>query len=75
MKVYTKTKFLKALDRADLVYGSVHLNAGTRVPVRLRKKTLVDYLNGLPAGAPQLENGIFAEETKSEKGLRVLRVP
>jgi hypothetical protein len=50
MKAYNLKEFKKLVEDADMIYGRVSLNAAVRVPVRVRKKTLLKYLNDLGPG-------------------------
>ena len=47
MKAYNLKKFRKLVEDSDMVYGTVSLNAAVRVPVRIRKKTLLKYLDDI----------------------------
>jgi len=74
VKAYSYSKFRKAVKKADVVYGSVSLNASCNVPVRIKKGALLTYLDLIDKDSPQRQNPIYATSTKSDKGLRVLRL-
>ena len=76
MKAYTLKEFIKLLDQCDMVYGTISLNAAVRVPVRIRKKTLMKHLEGINSapGTWANELSIFAEVTTSPKGNKVLKL-
>ena len=74
MKAYTLKEFIKLLDQCDMVYGTISLNAAVRVPVRIRKKTLMKHLNTVDHNTWENELSIFAEVTTSPKGNKILKL-
>ena len=74
MKAYSIEKFKKLLADCDMVYGSVSLNAAVRVPVRIRKKTLLQHLEDITRGTWADQLMIFAEIQTSPKGNKVLKL-
>lgn len=74
MKAYTLKEFIKLLDQCDMVYGTISLNAAVRVPVRIRKKTLLKHLNTVAHDTWENELSIFAEVTTSPKGNKILKL-
>ena len=74
MKAYSIKKFKKLLADCDMVYGSVSLNAAVRVPVRIRKKTLLKYLDEIAPGTWANELVIYAETGTTPKGNKTLKL-
>jgi len=74
MKAYSIKKFKKLLADCDMVYGTVSLNAAVRVPVRIRKKTLLQHLEDITPGTWADQLMIFAEIQTSPKGNKVLKL-
>ena len=74
MKAYTLKKFRKIVEESDMVYGTVSLNAAVRVPVRIRKKTLLKYLDDITPGTWANELLIYAETGTSPKGNKSLKL-
>lgn len=74
MKAYTLKEFIKLLDQCDMVYCTISLNAAVRVPVRIRKKTLMKHLNTVGHDTWENELSIFAEVTTSPKGNKILKL-
>jgi hypothetical protein len=74
MKAYSPKKFRKLVEDSDMVYGTVSLNAAVRVPVRIRKKTLLKYLDEIPSGAWAEGFVIYAETGTSPKGNKTLKL-
>ena len=74
MKAYTLKKFRKLVEDSDMVYGTVSLNAAVRVPVRIRKKTLLKYLDDIAPGTWANDALIYAETGTSPKGNKTLKL-
>ena len=74
MKAYNLKKFKKIVEESDMVYGTVSLNAAVRVPVRIRKKTLLKYLDEITPGTWANELIIYAETGTSPKGNQTLKL-
>ena len=74
MKAYKLKKFKKLVEDSDMVYGTVSLNAAVRVPVRVRKKTLLKYLDEIAPGTWANELVIYAETGTSPKGHKTLKL-
>jgi hypothetical protein len=74
MKAYNLKKFKKLVEDADMVYGTVSLNAAVRVPVRVRKKTLLKYLSEITPGTWADELVIYAETGTTTKGHKTLKL-
>jgi hypothetical protein len=74
MKAYNLKKFRKLVEESDMVYGTVSLNAAVRVPVRIRKKTLLKYLDEITPGAWANDLVIYAETGTSPKGNKTLKL-
>ena len=47
MKRYSLKEFIDVVERADIVYGQVTLNAADRIPARIKKKTLLESLKSI----------------------------
>jgi len=71
MNVYTLKEFRKLVKDADIIYSSVSLNASTRVPVRVRKKTLLTALDNMD---PTEGFSVFADMAINHKGNKVVRL-
>ena len=74
MKAYNLKKFKKLVEDADMVYGTVSLNAAVRVPVRVRKKTLLKYPSEITPGTWADELVIYAETRTTPKGHKTLKL-
>jgi len=74
MKAYNLKKFKKLVEGSDMVYGTVSLNAAVRVPVRIRKKTLLKYLEEITPGTWANELVIYAETGTNPKGNKILKL-
>ena len=74
MKAYTLKKFRKIVEESDMVYGTVSLNAAVRVPVRIRKKTLLKYLDDIAPGTWANDLVIYAETGTTPKGHKTLKL-
>jgi hypothetical protein len=74
MKAYNLKEFKKLVEDADMIYGRVSLNAAVRVPVRIRKKTLLKYLNDLGPGTWSEALSIYAETGTTSKGNKTLKL-
>jgi len=74
MKAYSLIEFKEELQGADIVYAGISLNAAVRLPVRVRKKTLVKLLEEIPEDSWGSELTIFAETGISPKGHKTLKL-
>ena len=71
MNIYSLEEFKRLVKDADVVYSSVSLNASTRVPVRVRKKTLLKALDNI--GTTE-GFSVFADMAINHKGNKVVRL-
>ncbi len=71
MNIYSLEAFKNLVKDADVIYSSVSLNASTRVPVRVRKKTLLKALDNI--GTTE-GFSVFADMTINHKGNKVVRL-
>ena len=74
MKSYTLSKFIKLAKKADIIYGSVSLNASVRVPSRIKKKSLLKALLNIEDGMPLTTTIYFGSFEEDSKGRKILKV-
>ena len=74
MKAYKLKEFTKLVEDADMVYGTVSLNAAVRVPVRVRKKTLLKYLSEITP-VPNTPNTCLLYTSPSPRDGLLSRMP
>ena len=70
MTRYTLKEFKKLVNKADMIYGTVSLNAAVTVPARLRKKMLLASLDKIDNKKNSL--GYYGRFEKDAKGRTVL---
>ena len=47
MKQYSLKEFIKVVESADIIYGEVSLNAATKIPARVKKKSVLEQLKSM----------------------------
>ena len=75
MKRYSLKEFIEVVERADIVYGQVTLNAADRIPARIKKKTLLASLKSIKKPSLyQEEIGYYGDFRFDDKGRKILKV-
>ena len=75
MKRYSLKEFIEVVERADIVYGQVTLNAADRIPARIKKKTLLASLKSIKKPSLyQEEIGYYGDLQFDHKGRKILKV-
>tara|TARA_R100000951_G_scaffold114803_3_gene120900 strand:+ start:135 stop:356 length:222 start_codon:yes stop_codon:yes gene_type:complete len=72
MKRYALKEFKKVVEKSDIVYGQVSLNAAINIPARLRKKSLLEQLAKIDSDKDSL--GYYGELTIDKKGRKILKL-
>lgn len=72
MNNYSYKAFIKLIEKADIVYGEVSLNAAVTVSARVRKKSLLEQLEKLDP--TKYEFGFYGLLTEDKKGRKILKV-
>lgn len=76
MKRYSLKEFIEVVERADIIYGLVTLNAADRVTARIKKKTLLSSLKAIRnPSLYQEEIGYYGDFQFDHKGRKILKVP
>ena len=75
MKRYSLKEFIEVVERADIIYGLVTLNASVRVTARIKKKTLLSSLKAIRnPSLYQEEIGYYGDFQVDNKGRKILKV-
>lgn len=75
MKRYSLKGFIEVVERADIIYGQVTLNAVDRIPARIKKKTLLESLKSIKKPSLyQEEFGYYGDFQFDHKGRKILKV-
>jgi len=73
MERYTLKEFKKVVEKSDIVYGQVSLNAAVNIPARLRKKSLLEQLDKI-TNEELNELGYYGQVEIDKKGRKILKV-
>ena len=73
MERYTLKEFKKVVEKSDLVYGQVSLNAAVSIPARVRKKSMLEQLDRIE-GNEMEDLGYFGQVEIDKKGRKILKV-
>ena len=75
MKKYSLKEFIKVVEKADIIYGEVSLNAATKIPARVKKKSILDTLNSITSETLYMSQiGYYGDLREDEKGRKILKV-
>jgi hypothetical protein len=75
MKRYSLKEFIDIVERADIVYGQVTLNAADRIPARIKKKMILESLKSIKKPSLyQEEIGYYGDFVIDHKGRKILKV-
>jgi hypothetical protein len=75
MKRYSLKEFIKVVEKADIIYGEVSLNAATKIPARVKKKSILENLNSITGETLYMSQiGYYGDLRKDEKGRKILKV-
>ena len=72
MKNYELKEFIKLVESADIVYGEVSLNAATKIPARVKKKSVLDSLKLIRRQTHDI--GYYGQMTEDKRGRKILKV-
>ena len=74
MKRYSLKEFIKVVEKADIIYGEVSLNAATKIPARVKKKSILENLNSITGETLYMSQiGYYGDLRKDEKGRKILK--
>ena len=73
MERYTLKEFKKVVEKTDIVYGQVSLNAAVSIPARVRKKSMLEQLDRIE-GNEMEDLGYFGQVEIDKKGRKILKV-
>ena len=73
MERYTLKEFKKVVEKSDMVYGQVSLNAAVTIPARVRKKSMIEQLDRTEGNELE-ELGYFGQVEIDKKGRKILKV-
>lgn len=73
MERYTLKEFKKVVEKSDIVYGQVSLNAAVSIPARVRKKSMLEQLDRIEGNELE-ELGYFGQVEIDKKGRKILKV-
>jgi hypothetical protein len=73
MERYTLKEFKKVVEKSDIVYGQVSLNAAVTIPARVRKKSMLEQLDRIEGNELE-ELGYFGQVEIDKKGRKILKV-
>lgn len=73
MERYTLKEFKKVVEKSDIVYGQVSLNAAVSIPARVRKKSVLEQLDRMEGNELE-ELGYFGQVEIDKKGRKILKV-
>ena len=72
MERYTLKEFKKVVEKSDMVYGQVSLNAAITIPARVRKKSMLEQLDRIEGNELE-ELGYFGQVEIDKKGRKILK--
>ena len=75
MKRYSLKEFIKIVEKADIIYGEVSLNAATKIPARVKKKSILENLKSITGETLYMSQiGYYGDLRKDDKGRKILKV-
>ena len=75
MKKYSLKEFIKVVEKADIIYGEVSLNAATKIPARVKKKSILENLNSITDETLYMTQiGYYGDLREDETGRKILKV-
>ncbi|MDO7614324.1 MAG: hypothetical protein MUQ75_08795 [Crocinitomicaceae bacterium] len=75
MKRYSLKEFIEVVEKADIIYGEVSLNAATKIPARVKKKSILENLNSITDETLYMTQiGYYGDLRKDKKGRKILKV-
>ena len=75
MKKYSLKEFIEVVEKADIIYGEVSLNAATKIPARVKKKSILENLNSITSETLYMSQiGYYGDLRKDKKGRKILKV-
>ncbi len=75
MKRYSLREFKKIVNAADIIYGEVSLNAATKIPARVKKKSVIEYLDSIKNETLHMSSiGYYGDLREDKKGRKILKV-
>ena len=75
MKQYSLKEFIKVVEKADIIYGEVSLNAAMKVPARVKKKSVLDALKSIEKETLYMTSiSYYGDLREDHKGRKILRV-
>jgi hypothetical protein len=75
MKRYSLKEFKKIVNTADVIYGEVSLNAATKIPARVKKKSVLEYLDSITNETLYMSSiGYYGDLREDKKGRKILKV-
>ena len=75
MKKYSLKEFIKVVEKSDIIYGEVSLNAATKIPARVKKKSILENLNSITDETLYMTQiGYYGDLREDEKGRKILKV-
>tara|TARA_R100001198_G_C5208453_1_gene194731 strand:- start:3 stop:233 length:231 start_codon:yes stop_codon:yes gene_type:complete len=75
MKRYSLKEFIKVVEKADIIYGEVSLNAATKIPARVKKKSILENLKSITGETLYMSQiGYYGDLRKDDKGRKILKV-
>ena len=75
MKKYSLKEFIEIVKEADIIYGEVSLNASTKIPARVKKKSVLENLKSIKRETLYMTSiGYYGSLTEDKKGRKILKV-
>lgn len=75
MKRYSLKEFIEVVEKADIIYGEVSLNAATKIPARVKKKSILENLKSITGETLYMSQiGYYGDLRKDKKGRKILKV-
>lgn len=75
MKRYSLKEFIEVVEKADIIYGEVSLNAATKIPARVKKKSILENLKSITGETLYMTQiGYYGDLRKDKKGRKILKV-
>jgi hypothetical protein len=75
MKKYSLKEFIEVVEDADIIYGEVSLNASTKIPARVKKKSVLENLKSIKRETLYMTSiGYYGSLTEDKKGRKILKV-
>ena len=75
MKNYKLKEFIEVVESADIIYGEVSLNAATKIPARVKKRSVLDALKSIKSETLYMTSiGYYGELKEDKKGRKILKV-